>query len=165
MNRNFEPRTAVPAEPLRVLVADDSLIIHRYLELSLAMIPGAVLAGRAFNGGDAITSVRDLRPDVLILDVEMPTTSGLDVLKAIPFDDARPLIFVLTLHNSRVLARHCRALGADRFFDKENEFAELLEVIAKHAANPSRCRRRLHLGDDELFHSASPAHPTTPPDL
>jgi DNA-binding NarL/FixJ family response regulator len=137
--------------PLRVLIADDSRVVQRYLGLSLDLIPGAELAGRAFNTHDALAGVRELRPDVLLLDIEMPTGSGIDVLKQIPFDDARPLIFVLTLHASPSLSRHCRALGADRFFDKENELPLLLDVIAQLAAMPTPRRLANRPGGDGLF--------------
>jgi len=122
--------------PLRVFIADDSRVVQRYLGLSLQLIPGAELAGRAFTTEDTIVRVRETRPDLLLLDIEMPSTSGIEVLKAIPFDDARPLIFVLSLHESPVLANYCLSLGADRFFGKENGLPALLQTIMERAAKP-----------------------------
>jgi DNA-binding NarL/FixJ family response regulator len=143
MNGLAEHPAGSPAAtaPLRVFIADDSRIVHRYLTLSLGLIPGTELAGRAFNSRDAVAGVREVRPDVLILDVEMPPESGLEVLKTIRFDEPRPLIYVLTLHASPTLSSYCRGLGADRFFDKENDLATLLEILAQQAAQPAAQRR------------------------
>lgn len=128
----------LPVAPLRVFVADDSRIVHRYLQLSLGLIPGTELVGRAFHAQDVVERVRALRPDVLILDVEMPLSNGLAVLEELARDEQRPLIYMLTLHASPALGQHCRKLGADRFFDKENELPALLEILALLATGNHR---------------------------
>lgn len=156
-NHLGDPPRATAARPFRVLIADDSRVVQRYLGLGLGLIPGAELAGRAFNTEDALCRVRKMRPDLLVLDIEMPSTSGLAVLKAIPFDEARPLIFVLTLHASPVLARHCLALGADRFFGKDNDLPELLNAIADYAAQPPSRLFPSGLAHDGTFPSLHPA--------
>ncbi len=65
---------------LRVLVADDAIFFRRVLVEVLASLPGVKVVGTAANGRLAVRKVRDLHPDVLTLDIEMPEMDGLAVL-------------------------------------------------------------------------------------
>ena len=66
--------------PIRVLVVDDSPLVRRTIERLLDADPGVTVAGTAADGLDALAKVRDLRPDVVTLDVMMPRLDGLKVL-------------------------------------------------------------------------------------
>ena len=68
---------------LRVLVADDAVLFRKVLSDALASLPGVDVVGSAANGKLAIQKVRDLRPDLLTLDIEMPEMDGLAVLDAL----------------------------------------------------------------------------------
>ena len=65
---------------LRVLVADDAILFRRVLAEVLASLPGVEVVGTAANGRMAVRKVRELHPDVLTLDIEMPEMDGLAVL-------------------------------------------------------------------------------------
>ncbi len=69
---------------MRVLVADDAVLFRRLLTDVLASIPGVEVVGSAANGKIAIQKVRELKPDLLTLDIEMPEMDGLAVLDALP---------------------------------------------------------------------------------
>jgi two-component system LytT family response regulator len=71
------------AEPLRVLVADDEAPARAKLRRLLAADPRFALAGEAADGAAAVAQVQALRPDVLILDIQMPGLTGFDVLQAL----------------------------------------------------------------------------------
>ena len=62
---------------MRVIVADDEPLALRRMQSSLACIPEVELVGCARNGVEALTMIRSLRPDLVILDIEMPGRSGL----------------------------------------------------------------------------------------
>ncbi|MGA7342081.1 MAG: chemotaxis response regulator protein-glutamate methylesterase [Terracidiphilus sp.] len=68
---------------MRVLVADDAVLFRRLLADVLATFPGVEVVGSAANGRIAIRKVRDLKPDLLTLDIEMPEMDGLAVLDAL----------------------------------------------------------------------------------
>ena len=68
---------------MRVLVADDAILYRRLLAEVLATLPGVEVVGSASNGKIAIQKVRDLKPDLLTLDIEMPEMDGLAVLDAL----------------------------------------------------------------------------------
>jgi two-component system chemotaxis response regulator CheB len=68
---------------LRVLVADDAVLFRRVLSDALASLPDVEVVGTAANGKLALQKVRELKPDLLTLDLEMPETDGLAVLEAL----------------------------------------------------------------------------------
>jgi two-component system, chemotaxis family, protein-glutamate methylesterase/glutaminase len=68
---------------LRTLVADDSVLFRRVLSEVLGALPEVEIVGSASNGRLAVQKVRELRPDLLTLDLEMPEMDGLAVLEAL----------------------------------------------------------------------------------
>jgi two-component system chemotaxis response regulator CheB len=68
---------------VRVLVADDAILFRRVLADALASLPGVEVVGSATNGKFAVQKVRELKPDLLTLDIEMPEMDGLAVLDAL----------------------------------------------------------------------------------
>ena len=68
---------------MRVLVADDAVLFRRLLADVLASLPGVEVVGSATNGKIAVQKVRELKPDLLTLDIEMPEMDGLAVLDAL----------------------------------------------------------------------------------
>jgi two-component system, chemotaxis family, protein-glutamate methylesterase/glutaminase len=83
--------------PIRVLIADDSAVARTALSRMLESAPSVQVCGTARNGLEALEKVRQLRPDVVTLDVEMPVLNGLDVLKRIMKEFPRPVIMISSL--------------------------------------------------------------------
>ena len=79
---------------MRVLVADDAVLFRRLLADVLAAIPGVEVVGSAANGKIALQKVRELKPDLLTLDIEMPEMDGLAVLDALR-QSARPVEIIV----------------------------------------------------------------------
>ena len=83
---------------IRVLVADDAILFRRVLTEVIASLPGVEVVGTAANGRLAIRKVRELHPDILTLDIEMPEMDGLAVLDELRRgDDAVQVIVVSAL--------------------------------------------------------------------
>src|SRR5436190_509507 len=70
-------------EDMRIFLADDSVIVRERLTTLLLELPEVEIVGEAATAGDAMKSIRELRPDVVILDIQMPGGSGIDVLRTI----------------------------------------------------------------------------------
>jgi two-component system chemotaxis response regulator CheB len=70
----------VNTNPLRILVVDDSALYRKIVEEILSTFPAVKVVGTAENGAAALTKIRLLHPDLLILDVEMPEMNGIEVL-------------------------------------------------------------------------------------
>ena len=81
---------------MRVLVADDAALFRRLLTDVLASIPGVEVVGSASNGKIAIQKVRELKPDLLTLDIEMPEMDGLAVLDAL-LQNGQPTVAVIVV--------------------------------------------------------------------
>jgi two-component system chemotaxis response regulator CheB len=81
---------------VRVLVADDAVLFRRLLADVLASLPGVEVVGSASNGKIALQKVRELKPDLLTLDIEMPEMDGLAVLDAL-VKDGRPEVEVIVV--------------------------------------------------------------------
>jgi two-component system, LytTR family, response regulator len=85
-------------EPLRVLVADDEPLARERLEHLLEEQPEATLVGVAESGDEAVEAIRELNPDVVFLDMQMPGRTGLDVVRAVGADFMPVTVFV-TAHD------------------------------------------------------------------
>lgn len=122
-------------QPLRVLLVEDSkLLAERLLEL-LGTIPGTRTLGVVASEKEAILAVRDMLPDVLILDLHLKQGTGFGVLKAMHSLDKYPTVVVLTNYALPQYRTQATTLGAQYFLDKSCEFDRLPEVMEKIAAH------------------------------
>ena len=78
---------------LSVLIADDERLARRRLRRLLGSIEGVDVVGEAANGSEAITGIRELKPRLVLLDVQMPGSDGFDVIERVP---VRPLVIFVT---------------------------------------------------------------------
>ncbi|MGP3913770.1 BTAD domain-containing putative transcriptional regulator [Nonomuraea sp. 10N515B] len=91
---------AVPADVLRVLVADDQALVRAGLRAMMAAEPGVTLVGEASNGEEAIAAVRETRPDVVLLDIQMPHLDGLAAARRILAEERPPKVVMMTTFGS-----------------------------------------------------------------
>ena len=116
---------------IKVFVADDSIVLRERVLDMLRDIPGVEVLGCAEDGLHAITSIRSLRPDAVVLDIQMPRGTGLDVLKNIKHDGGRPIVVVFTNFPYPQYRKRALEFGADYFFDKTTEFEQLRELFGQ----------------------------------
>jgi DNA-binding LytR/AlgR family response regulator len=88
---------------VRVLIADDEPIAREILREHVDAIPGLEFAGEASTGAEAISRIFDLRPDVVLLDLQMPELDGLSVVRSLS-GDRTPLIIFVTAYENHALA-------------------------------------------------------------
>jgi two-component system chemotaxis response regulator CheB len=112
-----------PAQDIRVLVVDDSVVLRRIVVRALERYPGIAVAGSATNGRLGLAKIASLQPDVVVLDVEMPELDGFGTLSEIR-RTAPDLPVVLFSHVDERLAQQtlqAMSLGATDFVVKPNE--------------------------------------------
>ena len=117
--------------PLRVLIADDSQPVAEMLK-ELLEEPGRVeVIGSADSEEAVLAEVRRMRPDVVILDLQLKTGTGTDVIRALRADGAMSAVKILVTSNhvSPQLRAACLELGADGYFDKVKELGELAAAV------------------------------------
>lgn len=95
----------------------------------LSELDEAVVVGQAANSKEALESIRRLRPEVVILDIQMPGGSGLSVLEAVKQESEAPVVIMLTNHAYPQYRKKCAELGADFFLDKSQDFDHLHWIL------------------------------------
>jgi DNA-binding NarL/FixJ family response regulator len=114
---------------MKVFIADDSRIIRKRIIAMLSEAVHVSIIGQAGNVHDAIDRIRELRPDVIILDIRMPGGSGMDVLRQIDRTDKESVVIMLTNYPQEQYQKRCLEAGADFFFNKSSEFERVVEVV------------------------------------
>jgi len=120
--------------PIRILAVDDHKILRAGIEALVSSQPDMMVVAECANGRDAIQQFRIHRPDVTLMDLQMPEMSGTDAIIAIrsEFPDAR--IIVLTTYAGDVQALRALQAGARGYLLKDAVQDELLDTIrAVHA--------------------------------
>ncbi len=114
---------------MKIFLADASLFGHARLLNLLEEIKGLEIAGYATDARTTSDAIRAHRPDVVLLDIEMPGRSGLELLKDLKIAMPSIIILVLTNASQPQYRKRCAELGADFFFDKSTEFQKVPEVL------------------------------------
>ena len=114
-----------PNSEIKVFIADDSLIVREHLVTLLDELVGVEIVGQAENVAETISGIRNLQPDVVILDIRLPDGSGIDVLQNIKQDGVGPMVIILTNYPYPGYRQRCLNAGADFFLDKSTEFDQI----------------------------------------
>ncbi len=114
---------------MKVFIADDSPPVVERLTDLLRGLPGIEFAGDAGNVLAVLRCVRQLQPDALILDLEMPGGSGLDVLRAVRRDLPDLQVLICTNYPYPQYRSECLAAGANYFLDKSAEFDKIPTIL------------------------------------
>lgn len=117
---------------MRVVIADDSSIVRGRMASLLTDLKEVEIVGEAQDVPEAIESVTRLKPDVVILDMQMPGGNGIDVLEKIKEDRPSPIVMMFTNSPYSQYRQRCMDLGADYFFDKSTEVEKLLDAVKEH---------------------------------
>lgn len=124
---------------LRVLVVDDDFMVARLHGAMVQQTPGFTVAGEARTGADALTAVRELRPDLILLDIYLPDMSGLDVLREVRARDASTPqgeevdVLMVTAARDVETVRGARRGGAVHYIVKPFERRTLQERLVAYA--------------------------------
>jgi DNA-binding NarL/FixJ family response regulator len=123
------PKTGTSPTVIRVMTVDDHALIREGVAALIANQKDMSLVGEASNGREAIEQFRSNRPDVTLMDLQMPEMNGIDALIAIrsEFPDAR--IIVLTTYPGDALCKRAMTAGAQAYILKGNVRKDLLDTI------------------------------------
>lgn len=148
--------TAKDADAIRILVVDDHPMLRDGIAAILSNEPDLEMVGEAGDGAAAVSAFRRLRPDVALMDVQMPGMSGLDALLLIrqEFPDAR--IVVLTTYPGDAQAVRALKAGASGYMLKSSLRCEIVDVIRsvhrgeRHVAPDVAAEIAQHVADEPL---------------
>ena len=119
--------------PIRVLIADDHRLFAEALVAILVGDARITVVGQAGDGREAVELARELRPDVVLMDVSMPVLDGFEAARAIRADRADTRILMLTGSSSRADVDLARDAGAAGYVTKDRIAAELIAAIVEIA--------------------------------
>ena len=117
------------SENLRLLIADDHLIVREGLRLILETEPGFELIGEASDGAEAIQLATELQPDVILMDLRMPRLDGLTAIERLGKEQPHIAIVILTTFNEDDLMRQGLQAGARGYLLKDTDRGTLFNTI------------------------------------
>lgn len=133
---------------MRVIIADDSILILERLQQMLSQYKQVEIVGSLRNGKEALEALRMLKPDLAIVDNKMPGLTGLEVLTEIRKEDSIIKIIILTFYSSENYRQLAIKAGADYFFSKVDDFEKVSwvvkEMVSKNENSKKRSRMTLN---------------------
>ena len=130
-------------QSVRILIVDDNPRVRQELAAVLDLAGRRAglhieIAGQAGDGREGIELARTLRPDVVLLDLELPVLDGYEAARRIKARAPAPRVVILSIHGGPVEKEHARAAGADAFVVKGAHYQILLNaILAKdESSNP-----------------------------
>jgi DNA-binding NarL/FixJ family response regulator len=113
-----------------ILLADDHQLILDGLNSLLKNREDILVAGEAKNGRDALSLVKLLDPDIVLMDIDMPVMNGIEALKEIKKASPTTKVIILSMHEESGMIKSLMALGADGYLLKSCSQDELLGAIS-----------------------------------
>lgn len=120
---------------IRVVLVDDQTLVRQGIRGLLELLPDIEVVGEASDGEEALQTIPELRPDVLLLDIRMPRIDGIGVLDALRQADALPATLVLTTFDDGDAAIAAIKAGAKGLMLKDVSLEDLAAAIRALAEN------------------------------
>ncbi len=117
------------ADVTTVLVVDDDPLVRSALTLMLGGDAGLSVVGEAPDGAAGLRAWRELRSDVVLMDIRMPVLDGVDATRALKAEDGPPQVIVLTTFDADEHVLQALAAGADGFLLKDTPPPEIVAAI------------------------------------
>jgi DNA-binding NarL/FixJ family response regulator len=135
-------------DPIRVLIVDDHALFRRGLEMVLAEEPGIELAGEASDGAEAVEKAGETLPDVVLMDIRMPRSSGIEACRAMKEIVPSTKIVMLTISDEEEDLFEAIRAGASGYLLKDIPYDEVADVVravhdGQSLINPSMAAKLL----------------------
>jgi len=139
--READDARGVP-DPIRVLIVDDHALFRRGLEMVLAEEPDIELVGEASDGAEAVAKAGEALPDVILMDIRMPKSSGIEACRAMKEVAPSAKIVMLTISDEEEDLFEAIRAGASGYLLKDIPYDEVADVVrAVHGGQaPDRVR-------------------------
>ena len=121
-------------KPIRILIADDHAVVRRGLSHIFAMSPDIVIAAEAVDGNDVHEKLRSTQVDVLLMDISMPATDAVDLVKRVKAEHPQISVLVHSMHAEGAVASRMLKAGASGYITKDSEPEQLVGALRKVAS-------------------------------
>ena len=123
--------------PIRILIADDHQLLREGIRNFLSLEPDFEIIGEASNGEEAVTKAEALKPDVMLLDINMPKANGIEVASRLKERCPEVRILALTIHDDQNYMMNMIQSGAAGYLLKDVEPSMMVQAIRRVAAGES----------------------------
>ena len=120
---------SAPQATIRIILADDHEIVREGLRSLLEKEKGMQVVAEADNGRAAVEMTRELRPDVVVMDITMPELNGVEATRMIVGEDLGTRVIALSMHSGRKFMSEVLKAGASGYLLKECAVSELVQAI------------------------------------
>jgi DNA-binding NarL/FixJ family response regulator len=117
--------------PARLLIVDDHDLVRESTRFMLELEPDLVVVGEAVNGRHALELCRQLRPDLVLMDVRMPEMDGLTATRAIKEEMPAISVLMVSAYESEDYRREAASAGAAGYIIKDTNIDQLHEAVRK----------------------------------
>jgi DNA-binding NarL/FixJ family response regulator len=117
------------SQPINIIIADDHPIFRRGLNMIIASDPSLKVLAEASNGNEALALIQQLKPQVAVLDIDMPKKNGFDVLKEVQALSLTTSIIFLTMHKDEALFNGALDLGVKGYLLKDSAVSEIIDSV------------------------------------
>lgn len=131
MARHVENIMSEPTSPKRLLVVDDALIMRAMIK-DIARQAGWVIAGEATNGREGVERYRELRPDLVTLDIVMPEMDGVEALRQLRQEQPPAEVVMVSAIDQKEKLSECIRLGARDFIVKPFDRDHLRSLFQRY---------------------------------
>jgi DNA-binding NarL/FixJ family response regulator len=114
---------------MKVFLIDDSPLVRERLHELLAEIPGISLVEQRDQTSGTVEAIQAAEPDVVILDIQLPHGSGIEILEGLKSSELPMVKIMLTAFPNPLYRQRCLEAGAHYFLDKSVEFERIVEVL------------------------------------
>ena len=114
---------------IKIMIVDDHKMIREGLKTLLEFDENIKVISEANNGKECLMKLTSVKPDIILLDINMPEMNGIETLKALHRKKKHPKVLILTVHNEIEYLMKAVDIGVDGYILKDSESAELLRAV------------------------------------
>ncbi len=125
----FSPYLETVKNKIKIVIADDRILFRKWLRLLLGSMNTVEISAEADNGFEAVKLAAEIKPDLVILDYEMPVMNGVEAAQIISRELPDTMIVMLTVYKDSAIRKRAIQAGVNAFLAKDAAENEIIKVI------------------------------------